>query len=205
MALTQAYAEIRPFRLNAWRSRLKLGAFKAPISPENRLPGWHSAYCLSPSAINTRIGEEFRTTGAEYDLDWLGRQHGHDRELGLRAAAYDWNDYSGQLRAQRGKYLDALELRALHYGNHVNPDAYSYKFNMFGWHTWFGSAGLRWTPSDRWTVISQWLAGTALTGDSDPALSPATCLAEGAVRSRNHARFRRCPDLHTHFPASSQR
>ncbi len=115
MALTQAYAEIRPFPLNAWRSRLKLGAFKAPISPENRLPGWHSACSLSPSAINTRIGEEFRTTGAEYDLDWLGRQHGHDRELGLRAAAYDWNDYSGQLMAQRGKYLDALELRALHY------------------------------------------------------------------------------------------
>jgi len=30
----------------------------------------------------------------------------------------------------------------------------------------FNSAGARWTPMDRWTVIAQWLAGTAVTGDS---------------------------------------
>src|SRR6202161_1693680 len=100
--LTEAYAEIRPFPLNGWRSRLKLGAFFAPISLENRLPGWRSAYSLSPSAINTWIGEEFRTIGAEYDLDWLGRQRGHDWEFGATAAAVGCNDFSGALLAISG-------------------------------------------------------------------------------------------------------
>jgi hypothetical protein len=208
--LTELYAELRPFPWNSWRSRLKLGAFYAPISLENRLQGWRSAYSLSPSAINTWIGEEFRTIGAEYDLDWLGRQRGHDWELGLTAAVYGWNDLAGVLVALRGwsihdrqttlfgrvgdpnagpinglrefyddidkragyyaganaKYLDALELRALHYDNRADAAAYSYGLRAFGWRTKFDSAGLRWTPTERWTVITQWLAGTTVVGDS---------------------------------------
>jgi hypothetical protein len=208
--LTEFYAEVRPYPWNRWRSRLKLGVFYAPISLENRLPGWRSAYSLSPSAINTWIGEELRTIGAEYDLDWLGRQRGHDWELGLTAAGYGWNDYSGVVLANSGwsihdrqttlfgrigepdvgpvpgvrefhrdadqrlgyyiggnaKYLDALELRILHYDNRANPNTFSYGLNDFAWRTKFNSAGLRWTPTDRWTVIAQWLGGTTLNGDS---------------------------------------
>jgi hypothetical protein len=100
--LTEFYAELRPFPWNSWRSRLKLGAFHSPVSLENRLPGWRSAYSLSPSAINTWMGEEFRTIGAEYDLDWLGRQRGHDWEFGATAAAFGWNNFSGALLAARG-------------------------------------------------------------------------------------------------------
>jgi hypothetical protein len=100
--LTEAFAEIRPFPTGPWRSRLKIGAFYAPISMENRLQGWRSAYSLSPSAINTWVGEELRTFGAEYDLDWLGRQRGHDWELGVGAAVYGWNESAGQLMAERG-------------------------------------------------------------------------------------------------------
>jgi hypothetical protein len=208
--LTEFFAEIRPFPWNGWRSRLKLGAFYAPISLENRLSGWRSPYSLSPSAINTWVGEELRTIGAEYDLDWLGRQRGCDWELGLTAAAYGWNDFAGAVMSVSGwaihdrqttlfgrvgepnnglvpglrefhrdadqragyyaggtaKYLDTLELRALHYDNRANPNTFSYGLHDFAWRTKFNSAGMRWTPSDRWTVIAQWIAGTTLTGDS---------------------------------------
>jgi hypothetical protein len=201
--LTEAFIEIRPFPHNGWRSNVKIGAFYAPISLENRLQGWRSAYSLTPSAINTWIGEELRTIGAEYDLDWLGRQRGHDWGFGLGAAAFGWNESAGTLLAERGwalddrqttlfgyaanlgvgpvyrprpfywdidrragyyvdgnaKYLDDLELRALHYDNRADPDVYEPALNDYAWHTWFDSAGARWTPAPDWTVISQWLAG----------------------------------------------
>jgi hypothetical protein len=201
--LTEAFVELRPFPWYGWRPRLKLGAFYAPISLENRLEGWRSAYSLTPSAVNSWIGEELRTIGAEYDLDWLGRQRGHDWELSAGAAAFGWNDSAGTLMAERGwaltdrqttlfgwasdvggalvpkvrpfyhdidrragyyvdgsaKYLDAVELRALHYDNRANSLAYEPALHDDAWHTWFDSAGLRWNPAYSWTLISQWLGG----------------------------------------------
>ncbi len=201
--LTEAFVEVRPFPWNGWRPRFKLGAFYAPISLENRLQGWRSAYSLTPSAINSWIGEELRTIGAEYDIDWLGRQRGHDWELSAGAAAFGWNENAGTLMAERGwaltdrqttlfgwaadvggakvprvrpfyydtdhragyyvdgsaKYLDTVELRALHYDNRVNSRAYEAALHDDAWHTWFDSAGVRWTPAFSWTLISQWLSG----------------------------------------------
>ncbi|MGH8144114.1 MAG: hypothetical protein ACREU2_16560 [Steroidobacteraceae bacterium] len=107
--LTQAYVELRPFPVHAWRSRVKLGAFYAPVSLENWLTGWRTPYTISPSAINSWVGEELRTLGAEYDLDWLGRQWGHDWDLGLTAAAYGWNEPAGTLLARRGWSINDLQ------------------------------------------------------------------------------------------------
>jgi hypothetical protein len=209
--LTEAFAEIRPFPSGPWRSRFKIGAFYAPVSLENRLQGWRSAYSLSPSAINTWVGEELRTFGAEYDLDWLGRQRGHDWEFGIGGSLYGWNESAGQLLAERGwaihdrqatlfgklgqansetilderllttegdgnvgyyvdgtaKYLDTLELRALHYDNRADTSNYSESDNQFPWLTQFDSAGVRWTPTRQWTVISQWISGRTCVGDDD--------------------------------------
>jgi len=64
------------------------------------------------------------------------------------------------------RYLDALELRLLHYDNRANANTYSYALNDFAWRTKFDSAGLRWTPAAQWTVIAQWLGGTTVNGDS---------------------------------------
>src|SRR5215467_7194125 len=74
--LTEAYLQFRPYPFSGWRFRLKTGAFYAPISLENRASGWESPYTLSYSAINTWVGEELRTLGAEGQLDWLGTRTG---------------------------------------------------------------------------------------------------------------------------------
>ncbi|HEV7431693.1 MAG TPA: hypothetical protein VGN77_01520 [Steroidobacteraceae bacterium] len=100
--LTELYAEWRPIPASDWRSRIKVGAFYPSISLENRMQGWRSPYTVSFSAINTWIGEELRTIGAEYNLDWLGRSHGHDFDVTLSAAAYGWNDTAGTVIATRG-------------------------------------------------------------------------------------------------------
>lgn len=100
--LTEAWAELRGWPRGAWRSRIKAGAFYPPVSLENRLRGWRSPYSLSPSAINTWVGEELRTLGAEYDLDWLGLANGYDFNLTLTGAVYGWNDPAGVVVATRG-------------------------------------------------------------------------------------------------------
>lgn len=100
--LTEAYLEIRPYPNAGWRSRIKIGAFFAPISLEHRAAGWTNPYTISSSAINTWVGEELRTIGAEYSLEWLGTRLGHDFDAGLIAAIYGWNDPAGVLVASRG-------------------------------------------------------------------------------------------------------
>lgn len=100
--LTELVLSWRPVPHSLWRSELKAGAFYPPISLENRMRGWRSPYSISFSAINTWIGEELRTIGLEYNLDWLGQQQGHDFNFGLTAAAYGWNDPAGIVIALRG-------------------------------------------------------------------------------------------------------
>jgi hypothetical protein len=100
--LTEAYLQWRPVPKGGWRSRLKLGAFYAPISLEHRESGWTNPYLVSSSAINTWVGEELRTIGAEYSLAWLGMRTGHAFDVELVAGAYGWNDPAGILLASRG-------------------------------------------------------------------------------------------------------
>jgi hypothetical protein len=64
--------------------------------------GWRSTYTVSFSAINTWVGEEVRTIGAEYSLDMLGRSRGRAFDLTFNAAAFGWNDTAGTVLAARG-------------------------------------------------------------------------------------------------------
>ena len=52
----------------AWS--VKAGAFFPTISLENDDLGWASPYTLTPSAINSWIGDELRTIGSEGTLRW---------------------------------------------------------------------------------------------------------------------------------------
>jgi hypothetical protein len=81
---------------------VKAGAFFPTISLENDDLGWASPYTLTPSAINSWIGEELRTIGSEATLRWqtgLGT-------LSLLGAATCCNDQAGTLMADHGWTMD---------------------------------------------------------------------------------------------------
>ncbi len=100
--LSEFYLDIRPFPTTSVRWRARVGAFFMPVSLENRGIGWTNVYAITPSAINTWIGEEFRTLGAELEARWLGASSGYLGDVALIAAAYGWNDPAGVLIAKRG-------------------------------------------------------------------------------------------------------
>jgi len=100
--VTEAYLDWRPFPVHGWRWRTKLGAFYPPVSLENRAAGWSSPYSLTSSAINTWLGEEFRTIGAEVTATWLGSQQNALGDLSLIGGVYECNDDAGLLMSFRG-------------------------------------------------------------------------------------------------------
>jgi hypothetical protein len=100
--LTEAYVQLRPYPTGGYRLRVKAGAFYAPISLENRSSGWESPYTLSYSAIDSWLGQEVRTIGAEAQLDWLGSHTAHDFDIGLTGGVFGWNDNAGAALANGG-------------------------------------------------------------------------------------------------------
>jgi hypothetical protein len=100
--LSEFYLDIRPFPTTSVRWRARVGAFFMPVSLENRGVGWTNVYSITPSAINTWIGGEFRTLGAELESRWLGASSGYLGDVALIAAVYGWNDPAGELIAERG-------------------------------------------------------------------------------------------------------
>jgi hypothetical protein len=96
--LMEAYLAWSPESDGPWRWSLKAGAFYAPISQENDQIGWASSWTITPSAINTWVGEELKTIGLEGAVEWRGEA---DR-FSVFGALYGWNDPAGVLIADRG-------------------------------------------------------------------------------------------------------
>ena len=99
---SEFWAEVRPFPTNSVRWRARIGAFYMPVSLENRGAGWCDVYSITPSALNTWLGEEFRTIGAEVEARWLGASSDYLGDFAVVAAAYGWNDPAGVLVSDRG-------------------------------------------------------------------------------------------------------
>jgi hypothetical protein len=81
---------------------VKAGAFFPTISLENDDLGWTSPYTLTPSAVNSWIGDELRTIGSEGTLRWksgLG-------VVSLTGALICCNDEAGVMIAERGWAMD---------------------------------------------------------------------------------------------------
>jgi hypothetical protein len=98
----EAYIRYRPVSTTAWRWSLKLGAFFPPFSLENTELGWTSYWTLTPSAINSWVGDELRTIGGESSLEWR-REEG---TLTFTGALFMRNDPAGVIMADRGWSLD---------------------------------------------------------------------------------------------------
>ena len=94
----EAYARYRPVSTSPLRWSVKAGAFFPPISLENNEIGWTSRWTLTPSAINTWVGEELRTIGAEAQFELRGQTNTFEANAGL----FGWNDPAGFLIDVRG-------------------------------------------------------------------------------------------------------
>src|ERR1700761_8907155 len=81
---------------------MKAGAFFPTISLENDDLGWASPYTLTPSAINSWIGDELRTIGSEATLRWKSSIG----TISLIGAALCCNDQDGTLMASHGWTMD---------------------------------------------------------------------------------------------------
>jgi hypothetical protein len=106
VGLTEAYLQFRPYPRNAFRLRMKAGAFYAPISLENGAAGWSSPYTLSFSALNSWLAEELRTLGLETKVDWLGTRSGLPFDVGAVAGVFGWNEVAGAALTEGGFILD---------------------------------------------------------------------------------------------------
>lgn len=100
--LLESYLAWRPAAAERWRWSITAGAFFPPISLENDDIGWTSSYTLTPSAINSWVGDELRTIGGQATLEWRGTA-GTLRAVG---ALFCCNEPAGILLAKRGWSLD---------------------------------------------------------------------------------------------------
>lgn len=88
----------RPVSTTPWRWSVKVGSFFPPISLENDDVGWTSPWTLTPSAINSWVGEELRSTGVEVQLE----HRGDAASWRAVASVFAVNDPAGELLATRG-------------------------------------------------------------------------------------------------------
>jgi hypothetical protein len=99
----EAYVSVHPASDGDITWSAKLGAFYPTISLENDDIGWTSPYTLTPSAINTWIGEELRTIGGEGNMRWRTPDLG---TITFTGALFGGNDPAGVLIADRGWAMD---------------------------------------------------------------------------------------------------
>ena len=99
LGVISAWVRWRPVSLSPWRWSVRAGAFFPPISLENDGVGWTSRWTLTPSAIDSWVGEELRTIGVEARGEHRSATHG-DFEFGV--ALFKWNDPAGDLISARG-------------------------------------------------------------------------------------------------------
>lgn len=104
--LVQAFLQTRHRFSDRLALSLKGGLFFPPISLEHDHPAWATQYSITPSAINSWIGEEVRTLGVESSL--LVSLTEQTRAAGT-LALFSGNDPAGSILAWRGWALHDIK------------------------------------------------------------------------------------------------
>ena len=96
--LSQAYLSFRPMRSSKLAASARAGLMWPPVSLEHEGADWHVRDSITPSAINSWIGEEVRPVAIEPSLALALGEH----KLRATAAVFAANDTSGTLLTYRG-------------------------------------------------------------------------------------------------------
>ena len=106
--LVEAYIAYKPVPTSPVRLSGRAGLFWPHISQEHGDAFWGTSYSITPSAINSWVGEELKVAGAEGTVStpvWGGA-------VSATAAVFGYNDTSGTLLALRGWALHDLKTGA---------------------------------------------------------------------------------------------
>jgi len=96
--LSEAYLSYKPLIGARTKLTVRGGLFWPPVSREHVGPEWRTRDTITPSAINSWIGEEVKVAGVEAQIT---RTIGAQR-VSLTAALFELNDTAGTLLAFRG-------------------------------------------------------------------------------------------------------
>lgn len=96
--VSEAYLRWRPLAFGAVRLTVRAGLFYPPVSLEHGNSEWSTVETVTPSAINSWIGEEVKVAGAEATLSAMIGDH----RLSLTGAGFALNDTAGTLLTFRG-------------------------------------------------------------------------------------------------------
>ena len=107
--LIQAYLAYKPVPHGDTRWSARLGLFYPPISLEHGGAEWSVTDSITPSAINTWVGEEVKVVGGEATVSHAFGQ----QELSATAGIFGYNDTSGTLLTFRGWAMHDLKAGAI--------------------------------------------------------------------------------------------
>ena len=94
----EAYVKWKPVPRSDLRFSLRAGQMFPPVSMEHDGVGWTPSRTITPSAINSWIGEEVLVEGAEATLQKSFGAH----DVGLTAGVFSRDDTSGTILSWRG-------------------------------------------------------------------------------------------------------
>jgi len=102
VTVSEALVHYKPIPSSQWRQQYRLGIFHLPGALENRGTLWSSPFSVSPSVINTWLGEEARVLGAEARWTLPGQFRQANYDISLYTAVFGGNDTLGMMLTWRG-------------------------------------------------------------------------------------------------------